>query len=287
LQQQQQAAAGTSSATSSAGSRHDEAAVLGCITQNFLRHAAQLSSSTMLSWEVQYDRDTVQHVLTRPDLAAGLRPKGWEQHPIILDPCCPTNNVAAAVADLSRLKQLAAADLNKVEGSRIALLEQQLQRWQQAQLATVQKTATGAQCSSAATVKAAGSAAASPACHWIWQQSNLQVGVQYASQQVAARCDRRGCVWALSVAQVPAWPVAADGELRQCLKHYSATAYGTDYLAGFAVQLQLAAGKTPERTSLSELELPIPFTVLARSTLTLEPCKTAEGTSHTASARLS
>jgi hypothetical protein len=56
---------------------------------------------------------------------------------------------------------------------------------------------------------------------------------------------------------------------------YSATAYGIDCLAGFAVRL--AAGKTPEMASLSELKLRIPFTAMACSTLTLEAMQDSRG----------
>jgi hypothetical protein len=135
--QQYTAAAGSALAVAAVpkpGSSCDEAAALGCILQNFLRLSAQLSSSTLISWEVQYGSDTVQQVLARPDLAAALRPQGYEGHPIVLDPACPINNVAAAVADIGRLKQLAAADLGRVEGDRIALLEQQLQEQKQTAL---------------------------------------------------------------------------------------------------------------------------------------------------------
>jgi hypothetical protein len=263
------AAAGTGSANSSAGSGHDEAVALGCILQNFLRLAAQLSSSTLLSWEVQYDRDTVQQVLTRPELAAALRPKGCEQHPIILDPSCPTNNVAAAVADLSRLKQLAAADLDKVEGSRIALLEQQLQCLQQEQQATVQK------------LQQEHNAAV--------QQQSKQLAALLLHQRVIGFGSSQTFRWEVSmpvskwlpgateeVVSGPfQWNLLPDLWLQMVNKPYSATAYGSDHLAGFTVQL--AAGKSPEMTSLSELKLPIPFTVLARSTLTLEAVKDSRG----------
>jgi hypothetical protein len=143
-QQHIAAAAAASSAAAGAavpsgGSGFDEVSALGCILQNFLRLAAQLSSSTLLTWEVQCDRDTVQQVLTRPELAAGLRPKGCEQHPIVLDPFCPTYNVAAAVADLSRLKQLAAADFDKAGRGVIPNMVHQLLYAQLAQQAAVQK----------------------------------------------------------------------------------------------------------------------------------------------------
>jgi hypothetical protein len=55
-------AAGTGSANSSAASCHDEAVALGCILQNFLRLAAQLSSSTLLSWEPLTLKAYQQHI---------------------------------------------------------------------------------------------------------------------------------------------------------------------------------------------------------------------------------
>jgi hypothetical protein len=256
--------AAANASVASGGSGHDEDVALGCILQNFLRLAAQLSSSSLLSWELQYDRDTVQQVLTRPDLAAALRPQGCEQHPIILDPCCPTNNVAAAVADLSRLKQLAAADLDKVEGSWIALLEQQLQRLQQEQQATVQKL-----------------------------QQEHNAAVQQHSKQLAGLllhqraigCGSQTFRWEFSM-PVSKWLPGATEEvvagpyqwgklpglwLQVVNKPYSVTAYGSEHLAGFDVRV--AAGRSAEMASLSELNLPIPFTAPAHSTLTLEAVK--------------
>lgn len=108
---------------------HDQAAVVEHIMVKLLRLAAGLSSSTLLFWEVHFSSEVVQQMLARPDWATVLRPKGCELHPLVLDLANPTNNVAAAVPAIDRLRQLAAADLCSVEGDAIMQLQQQLREF--------------------------------------------------------------------------------------------------------------------------------------------------------------
>jgi hypothetical protein len=194
-----------------------------------------------------------------------LRPKGCEGHPIILDPACPTNNVAAAVADLSRLQQLAAADLARVEGSRIAMLEQKLQE-QQSALQKVQLMQNA-----------------------IVQQQATQLAALLLHQRILVAGPRSGTVsweftmpvsaWLVSSgSQVVAGPVqTVSGLYLQIISlPYSKTAYG-DALVG--IEVQLATDSKPELRTVAELDLPIPFQVLARgagynnsgTTISLQP----------------
>jgi hypothetical protein len=265
-QQHITAAAAVNSAAAAAvpGSSHDEAAALGCILQNFLRLAAQLSSSSVFSWELQYSSDTVQQVLARPDLAAVLRPKGCEGHPIILDPACPTNNVAAAVADLSRLQQLAAADLAKVGGSRIALLEQQLQ--EQKQLVQQQAKRFAALLLHQRMLSFQQSNASVPRhAAWTWPEFSMPVSAWLPGtpEQVLSTkwTDIDGAQLWISIVSKP----------------YSSTAYGDDKLAGFA--LRLAAGGSTEMASIVEMRLAVPIAVLKGTTITLESPGSSSGSS--------
>jgi hypothetical protein len=245
-------------------SSHDEAAALGCILQNFLRLSAGLSSSTLISWELQYGSDTVQQVLARPDLAAALRSQGCEGHPIVLDPACPTNNVAAAVADIGRLKQLAAADLARVEGDRIALLEQQLQEQKlvvQQLRQEQQETVLKAQQEQNAAM----------------QRQAKQLAALLLQQQILGAGACRGSLrWELSrpvgawlpsnAAQIVAGPIEVNGVpglfLQAVSEPYSKTAYGNDYLAG--IEIQLAVDGKPNLASLAQQKLPISFQVVGR-----------------------
>ena len=71
-------------------------------------------------------------VLLNPSYMKLLRPsEELSHHPIILDPANPLNNVAAAVADLSTLQQLAEKELDKINSDRIFRMEQQMQQIQQ------------------------------------------------------------------------------------------------------------------------------------------------------------
>lgn len=86
----------------------DQPAALDAILQSFLQLAAGLPTLGMVSWEYMYTQGTVQQTMLRPDLAAILRPAGFEGHPVVLDPADPTNNVALALSQ-EGLAMLAAA----------------------------------------------------------------------------------------------------------------------------------------------------------------------------------
>jgi hypothetical protein len=86
----------------------DQPAALDAVLQSFLHLAAGLPTLGVVSWEYLYSQGTVQQAMLRPELAAVLRPAGFEGHPIVLDPADPTNNVTLALSQ-DGLTMLAAA----------------------------------------------------------------------------------------------------------------------------------------------------------------------------------
>jgi len=110
-----------------------DAAALEAILRSFLELTARLPGSGVISigsW--LYNADTALQVVARPDLAQVLRPPGFEQHPIVLDPADPTHNVAAAVTrqGLDRLADSARAALGdgSVELAGLAMQVPQIQQ---------------------------------------------------------------------------------------------------------------------------------------------------------------
>jgi len=209
-----------------------------------------------LTWELHYSRELVQQVLTRPDLAAMLRPKGCEAHPLVLDPANPTNNVAAAVCSLDRLRQLAAADLSSIEGDLIMQLQQQVdklctghqaeleaQRVKTEQLQQEQSSFRSAMLMQQRILGAAGSGSYSckvemPVKAWLPSSASVVKEATWNSPPIT-----------LQVCSLPA--VQDKGHM----------------WAG--IELRLAAAN-PGLTALIRWEFPVPITVLSNSTVALK-----------------
>lgn len=100
------AAAAAATASSISSQDPSDAAALEGILHSFLRLAARLPDSDVISagrisacsW--LYNEEAALQIIMRPEFARVLRPRGCEHHPIVLDPADPTHNVAAAVTEL-------------------------------------------------------------------------------------------------------------------------------------------------------------------------------------------
>eukprot|EP00195_Chlamydomonas_chlamydogama_P015458 CAMPEP_0202898532 /NCGR_PEP_ID=MMETSP1392-20130828/7028_1 /ASSEMBLY_ACC=CAM_ASM_000868 /TAXON_ID=225041 /ORGANISM="Chlamydomonas chlamydogama, Strain SAG 11-48b" /LENGTH=476 /DNA_ID=CAMNT_0049584489 /DNA_START=315 /DNA_END=1745 /DNA_ORIENTATION=- len=101
--------------------QHMEAAM-----HRFLEMVASLSASTLLYMDVYYSKEIVYRALADPDAQAMLRPPGFEEHPIVLDPANPTCNLALGTPDLNLLKAVAQRELQQVPGAMTALQQQQV-----------------------------------------------------------------------------------------------------------------------------------------------------------------
>ena len=115
------------------------AAALDDIIRLFLRETSSLSASTEITWTNFYSREVIEKVTSKPYFRAGLHPRGFEDHPLVLDPLNPTNNVALGTTNLDKLRELAAADLAAVVAKERQQEEEQRRREEQGRQRALQE----------------------------------------------------------------------------------------------------------------------------------------------------